>query len=96
MLVEVRHHHLLVGVLLQLERDAHIFGRDVFDVEELRQLPAEHHLGDALHQLRLVHRVGHAVDVNRLRRSRLVADVPRAAQPDRPAPGSIQQLDLFG
>ena len=31
---EIRHHHLLVGVLLQLERDPHVVGRQVLDVEE--------------------------------------------------------------
>ena len=39
-LEEIRHHHLLVGVLLQLERDPHVVGRHVLDVEERRQLAA--------------------------------------------------------
>ena len=56
-LEEVRHDHLLVGVLLHLDRDAHVLGREVLDVEQLRQLAADHDLGDALDQLRLVHRV---------------------------------------
>ena len=32
-LEEVRHDHLLVGVLLHLERDAHVVGRQVLHVE---------------------------------------------------------------
>ena len=32
-LEQVRHHHLLVGVPLQLERDPHVVGRQILDVE---------------------------------------------------------------
>ncbi len=39
-LVEIRHHHLLVGVALQLQRDPHVVGRQVLDVDEVRQLAA--------------------------------------------------------
>ena len=57
-LEEIRHHHLLVGVRLQLERDADVVGRHVLDVDELRQLAAEHDLADPLDELRLVDGVG--------------------------------------
>ena len=40
-LEEVRHDHLLVGVLLHLDRDAHVFGRQVLHVEQRRQLAAD-------------------------------------------------------
>ncbi len=82
-LEEVRHDHLLVGVLLHLDRDADVLGRQILDVEELRQLAAEDDLGDPLDELRLVDRVRNAVDVDRLGRARLRADVPGAAQADR-------------
>ena len=59
-------------------------------------LRLEHDLGDPLDELRLVHRVRDAVDVDRLRRSRFRADVPRAAQPDRARPGLVDLLQLFG
>ena len=65
-LEQVRHHHLLVRVLLQLERDPHVVGRQILDVDERRQLAAESDVGDALDERRLVHRVGHAGDVDRL------------------------------
>ena len=93
-LEEVRHDHLLVGVLLHLDRDAHVFGREILDVEQLRQLAADHDLGDALDELRLVHGVGHAVDVDRLGRSRLRSDVPGAAQADRARSGLVDLLQL--
>ena len=51
-LEEIRHHHLRVGVLLQLERDPHVVGRHVLDVEERRQLAAQHDVGDALDERR--------------------------------------------
>ena len=56
-LEQVRHDHLLVGVLLQLERDADVFGREVLHVEQRRQLAAQRDVGDALDERRLVHRV---------------------------------------
>ena len=93
-LVEIRHHHLFVGVLLHLDGDAHVLGRDVLDVDELRQLPLLDHLADLRDELRLVHGVRDAVDVDGLGRSRLVADIPRAAQPDAAAAGLVDRLDL--
>ena len=93
-LEEVRHDHLLVGVLLHLEGDAHVLGRQVLHVEQLRQLAAEHDVGDPLDQLRLVDRVGNAVDVDRLGGARLRTEVPGAAQPDRPRPGLVDLLEL--
>ena len=65
-LEQVRHDHLLVGVLLQLERDAHVVGREILHVEQMRQLAREHDVADALDQHRLVDHVGHARDVDRL------------------------------
>ena len=93
-LVEVRHHHFFVGVLLHLDGDAHVFSRDVLHVEQLRQLPLLDHLADLHDQLRLVDGVWDAVDVDRLGRSRFLADVPRAAQPDAAAAGFVDRLDL--
>ena len=93
-LEEVRHDHLLVGVLLHLEGDAHVLGREVLHVEQLRQLAAEDDVGDAFDELRLVHRVGNAVDVDRLRRARFRPDVPRAAQADRARAGPVDLLQL--
>ena len=63
-LEEVRHHHLLVGVLLHLERDADVFGRQILDVDERRQLAAERDVGDPLDERRLVDGVGDAGDVD--------------------------------
>ena len=94
-LEEVRHDHLLVGVLLQLERDAHVVGRQVLHVEQLRQLAADDDVGDALDELRLVDGVGDAVDVDRLGRARLRADVPGAAQADRARAGLVDLLQLL-
>ncbi len=93
-LEEVRHHHLLVGVLLHFDRDAHVLGRQVLDVQQRRQLAAEHDVGDLLDQLRLVDRVGNAVDVDRLGRSGFRSDVPCAAQADAAGTGPVDQLQL--
>src|SRR5262245_29994405 len=78
-LEEVRHHHLLVGVLFHLDRNSNVFGREIFDVEERRQLAAYDHLSDPLDELRLVDGVRNAVDVNGLGRTRFRTDVPRSA-----------------
>ena len=56
-LEQIRQHHPLVGVPLELERDPHVVGRQVLHVEQRRQLPPEHDLADARHDLRLVGRV---------------------------------------
>ena len=56
-LEEIRHHHLGIGVPLQLQRNPHIVGGDVLDVEQRRQLARQHDLGDPLDERRLVHRV---------------------------------------
>ena len=37
-LEEIRHHHLGIGIALQLQRNPHIVGGHVLDVEERRQL----------------------------------------------------------
>ena len=60
-----------IGVLLQLQRDPHVVGRDVLDVEERRQLARQHDLGDPLDERGLVHRVGDAGDVDRLAAARV-------------------------
>ena len=85
-LEEVRHHHLLVGVLLQLERDPHVVGRQILHVEEVRQLAAERDVGDPLDERGLVDGVGDAGDVDRLGRRASRARFPRRAQPDRAEP----------
>ena len=54
-LVEIRHHHLRVGVALQLQRNPHVVGRQVPDVDEVRQLARERDVGDALDERGLVH-----------------------------------------
>ncbi len=94
-LEEVRHDHLLVGVLLHFDRDADVLRRQVLHVEQLRQLAADHDVRDLLDQLRLVHHVRHAVDVDRLRRSRLGPDVPRAAQADRARARFVNGFELL-
>ena len=94
-LEEIRHDHLLVGVFLHFDGDAHVLGRQVLDVEQLRQLAGDDDVRDLLDQLRLVHRVGHAVDVDRLGRSRLRPDVPGGAQPDRSRTRLVDLFDFF-
>ena len=89
---EVRHDHLLIGVLLQLERDSDVLGREVLHIQELGQLSTEDDFGDSFHQLRLVHGIGNAFDVDRLGRSSLGTDVPRASKADRARTGLV---DLF-
>ena len=69
-LEEIRHHHLLVGVFLQLERDAHVVGRDVLHIEKRRETPAGGDITNSLDERRLVDRVRHAGDVDRLARTR--------------------------
>ena len=75
-------------------RDAHVLGRDVLHVEQLRQLALLDDLADLRDELRLVDRVRDAVDVDRLGRSRFLADVPRAAQADAAAAGLVDRLEL--
>ena len=82
-LEEVRHDHLLVGVLLQLERDADVLGREVLDVHERRQLAAQRDIRDPLHERGLVDRVRHARDVDRLAAARDRTLFPGRAQADR-------------
>ena len=95
MLEEIRHHHLLVGVLLQLERNPHVVGRDILDVEQRRQIAAGRDVADALDERRLVDGVGHAGDVNRLARTRRRPLLPRRAQPDRAGAGLVDLLELL-
>ena len=95
MLVEVRHHHLLVGVALERQRDADIVGGDVLDVHDLRQLPREDDLADPLDELRLVDGVGDALDVDGLRRARVGADVPGAPKADRSGAGLVNLAQLL-
>src|SRR5204862_7865331 len=59
-----------------------------------RQLARQDDLADALDQLRLVHRVGNAVDVDGPGRSRLRSDVPGAAQPDAALAGLVDLRQL--
>ena len=47
-LVQVRHHQLRVGALLDLEHDARLVGALVAHVEQRRQLLGDDHLGDLL------------------------------------------------
>src|SRR5262249_17815989 len=74
--------------------DAHVLGRQVLDVEELRQLAAQHDFADARDELRLVDRVRNAVDVDGSGRSRLRTDVPGAAQTDRSRSGLVDGFQL--
>jgi hypothetical protein len=87
---------IIFGVLLHLDGDPDILGRQVLDIEELRQLARQHHIGDPLDELRLVHRVRHAVDVDRLGRAGFRPDVPRAAQADAAAAGLVDLFQLLG
>ena len=57
-------------------------------------LRLDHDVGDPLDELRLVDRVRDAVDVDRLGRARLRADVPGAAQADRAGAGLVDLLQL--
>ena len=95
-LEQVGHHHLLVGVLLQLEKDPDVVGRDVLDVEERRQLAAGGDLADLLDERRLVDGVGDAGDVDDLRGLRRRAFLPRAAQANRAGSGLVDLLQLLG
>ena len=81
-LVEIRHHHPLVGVALELQRDPHVVGRQVLDVEQVRQLARERDVGDALDERRLVHGVRHAGDVDRLAAARGRPFLPGGADAD--------------
>ncbi len=95
-LAQVRHHHLLVGVLLQLQLDPHIVGRHVLDVEERRQLAADHDLGDALDKLGLVHHVGDARDEHGPAPSRRGTRFPRASNANRTGAGLVDLLQFVG
>ena len=95
-LEQIRHHHLGIGVPLQLQRNPHIVCRDVLDVEERRQLSRQHDLGDPLDERGLVHRVGNARDVDRLTGARARTLVPRRAQTDGARPGPVDLLQLVG
>jgi hypothetical protein len=94
-LEEIRHHHLFVGVSLQLERDPHIVRRQILDVDERRQLAAECHFGDPLDERRLVHGVRHARDVNRFSAASDRAFLPRRAQADGAGPGLVNLLQFL-
>ena len=95
-LEQVGHHHLLVGVLLQLEKDADVVCRDVLDVDERRQLAAGGDLADLLDQRRLVDGVGDAGDVDDLRALRRRPFLPRAAQANRAGSRLVDLLQLLG
>ncbi len=62
LLVEVRHHELGVGVLLDLEHDADVVRRLVAYVEQERQLAGDDHVRDLLHEVGLRHRPRHRRD----------------------------------
>ena len=95
-LEQVRHDHLLVGVPLQLERDADVVGGQVLDVDQVRQLARQHDVADPLDQHRLVHGVGDAGDVDRLLGAADRAGFPGGAQPDAAAAGAVDLLHLVG
>ena len=95
-LEEVRHDHLLVGVLLQLDRDPHIVCRQIADVEERWELAAEGHVRDPLHERRLVGGVGDARDVDGLRAASFRAHLPGGAQANRAGAGLVNLLQLLG
>ena len=94
-LEQIRHHHLLVGVALQLELDPHIVGGHVANVHERRQPAAERHVADALHELGLVDGIGDARDDDRLARARRVARFPGGPETDGARPGAVDLLDLL-
>ena len=93
-LEQIRHHQVVVGAGLQLELDAHIVGRHVLDVDQVRHLAAEHDVADLLDELRLVDRVGNAGDVELLARSRRRPGFPGGAQADRSRAGPVDLLQL--
>ena len=91
-LEEIRHHHLWVGVALQLQCNPHIVRGDVLDVEERRQLAGEDDVSNPLDQRRLVHRVRNALDVDRLGAARFRPFVPGSPEANRPR---SRLVDLF-
>ena len=84
-LEQVGHHHLLVGVLLQLEHDPDVVCRHVLDVERAAAACGWRDLADLLDQRRLVDGVGDAGDVDHLRgrASRALPPTCRAAESRR-------------
>ena len=82
--------------LLQLERDADFFRRQVLHVDERRQLAAERHLRDPFDESRLVHCVRDAGDVDRLAASCDRSLFPRGAQPHRSGSSPVDLLELLG
>ena len=79
-LEEVSHHQVLVRARLQLQLDPHVVGGEIPDVHQVRHLAAEDDVADLLHQLRLVHPVGDAGDVEQLAAramSARISQVPR-------------------
>ncbi len=95
-LEQVRHHHLLVGVPLDVELDPHIVGGQVADVEEGRQAALDDDLGDPFDEGGLVDGVGNARDDERFRRSRGGAVDPGGAQAYRTRACAIDLLQLVG
>ena len=95
-LAQVGHHLLVVGVPLELQRDAHIVGREILDVEQGRQLPREHDVGNPLDQLRLVHHVRKTRDVHRPGPTAGRPELPRASHADGSRAGLVHRLELLG
>ena len=94
-LVQVSQHLLDVRVPLQVQLDADVLRRHVTDVEERRQLARRDHVGDPLHQDRLVLGVGDGVDDDGPGAAGDLPLAPRAANADRPRPFPVDALQLL-
>jgi hypothetical protein len=81
---------------LDLERNPHVVGGDIFHVEKRRQLARQHHIGNPLDERSLVHRVRNAGDVQRPPATGRRTLFPRRAQPNRAGAGLVDLLDLLG
>ena len=94
-LEQIRHHHPRVRVLLQLQRNPHIVGGHVLDVEQRRKLARQHDIGDALDESRFVDRIRNAGDIEGLTRSRLRPFFPGRSKTNGARSRAVDLLDLL-
>ena len=95
-LEQVRHDQVIVGARLDVQLNPHIVGRDVADINQVRHLAAQHHVADLLDQLRFVHRIRDAGDVELLLRARDRAGFPGRAETNGTRAGAVDFLELVG
>ena len=96
LLVEVRHHQLGIGVLLDLEDDADVGRRLVAHVEQVRQLARDDDVRDLLDEIGLRHRPWHRRDHQIDAALLLLLDLVLAANAQRAAAlfVDLAELDL--